>query len=509
MTKLTTLLCALSTTVAAWAIPEGYQWPTDMITVQPEGEVQQTYNSSQISWLLYNNQAPATINGNYGVERHIIINGNDVYIKNFLLEKETDTWIHGTVQADGDVVFTFPQKIYQDDSHSWYLATLTPVQNTTTDITLDMVPENCNMTMRWIDGVLTQVLPSTEGIENDKIARYTGMVGAINETGGFLTYGEKGLTIKPWTEKPLTAPEFTSTEVFQFNYIDRDNAERHTQTTIGFTENEVWIQGLNRWIPEAWIKGNLTADGWEFDLPQYMGNHLGFYTFAMGAEGNISDGFTEKNKVVFTRQGESLLSTDVLCVNISTEKLDPSLIFSDMEFLPMASVVQTPPEPSGFEVEWDDNDGMGVVYFLLPQTDIEGDPLDPSKLFYNVYYNGELHTFTPENDFVDEVMTDIPATYTNDVTILQAGDGGIILAILEPYATVGVRCVYRNESETTYSEIVTNTLASVDNINASSPVVNQIYYNTAGVAVDNPTAGVYILRQTRADGTVTIKKVVL
>lgn len=510
MNKLTAVLCALLPTAAAWALPADYQWPTEMITAQPEGELQQTYVSSQISWLLYNGQSPATINGNYGVERHMVVDGNDVYLKNFLLEKATDSWIHGTVRDNGDIVFSFPQKIYQDNAYTWYLAALTPrYVEGTADMVVEMVPGNCDMTMRWVDGVLTQVLPSTEGIDDEKLARYTGMVGAVNQKGGFLTFGEKGVTVKPWTEKPQTAPEFTSTEVYEFNYIDRDNAERHAQTTVGFADGEVWIKGLNRWIPEAWVKGTVTETGWEFDTPQYMGNYIGYYTFAMGAEGNLADGLTAKDKIVFTLSNGSLLSSDVLCVNIGTEKLDPSSIFSDMEFVPMANVVQTPPEPTGFELEWDDNDGMGVVYFVLPQLDTEGRPLDFSKLFYNVYFNGELHTFTPENDFVDEVMTDVPATYTNGFTILQAGDGGIILAVLEPYATVGVRCGYTNTAETTYSEIVTNPLAGLGSIDASSPVVEQVYYNPAGVRVDNPASGVYLLLETRANGRKSVRKVVL
>ncbi len=500
-------LCALTTAAAAWALPADYQWPTEMITEQPAGELTQTYCSSQISWLLYNNQNPATITGNYGVERHMVVDGNDVYLENFLLEKKTGSWIHGTVQDNGDVIFAFPQKIYQDKAYTWYLAALTPVLDENGTITMEMVPENCNMTMRWIDGVLTQILPSTEGIENEQVARLTGMVGAINQNGGFLTYGEKGNTIKPWTETPQTAPEFTSTEIYEFNYINNENAEVHAQMEVGFAGDEVWLQGLNRWIPEAWVKGTVTEAGWEFDLPQYMGNYIGFYTFAVGAEGNLAEGLTEKNKISFSRNGESLVSSDVLCVNIGTEKLNPSSVFSDMEFVPMANVVQTPPAPDSFDIEWDDNDGMGVVYFMMPSTDTEGRPLDTSKLFYNVYYNGELHTFTPENDFVDQTMTDVPATYSNDFTIMHTGDGGVLLVVLEPYATVGVRCGYRNATETTYSEIVTNPLAGIESIVATSPVVEQVYYTLTGARVDTPAPGaVYLVRSTRANGTVTVRK---
>ena len=39
-----------------------------------------------------------------------------------------------------------------------------------------------------------------------------------------------------------------------------------------------------------------------------------------------------------------------------------------------------------------------------------------------------------------------------------------------------------------------------------SPVVKTEYYNTTGIPVPNPGEGVYIIRHTHADGTVSISK---
>lgn len=153
---------------------------------------------------------------------------------------------------------------------------------------------------------------------------------------------------------------------------------------------------------------------------------------------------------------------------------------------------------------------MGVVAFLLPDTDTNGLPLDASRLYYNIYYDGELHTFTPEGDFVDEVMTDVPALYSNDLTIMPAGDGFIILAVLEPHNTVGVRCVYKNgNGTTTYSDILSGTLISgVKGVTATSEVVSEVYYDMQGRKIEKPANGMYIVKATYADGK-TRAKVVL
>lgn len=502
------LVMALVSVPSLMALPEGYEWPTEIIKAQPEGTVSQTYVSSQISWLLYNNQ-PASINGNYGVERLMVEDGDIVYLQNFLLEKKTGAWIKGVRQENGDVVFTFPQMISDQEGNELYLAMLTPTE---TEGGVDVIfdPDNCNMTMRWIDGVLTQVLPATGGIANEQVARYTGIVGAVNPNGNFTAFGEKGVTVKPWSEQPAEAPEFTSVESYSVTYVDRDFQTVTTQYEVGLSGDEVWIKGLNRFIPDSYIHGTVTPSGdWVFQLPQYSGVYSGYYTFFVGFDGpSANDPASQTQSLTFFRGDDgTLVANTSLAVNIGTEKLSPSLVYSDMVLKPMSAVELTPLPPSDLELEWDDNDQMGVIAFLLPTAATDGTPLDISRLYYNVYYDGEIHTFTPDEDFVDSEMVDVPALYTNDITILQAGDGFIIMAVLVPYQTVGVRSVYMNANGvTTYSDVVSGTLGMELVTDGAKEVASEVYYNLQGRKVENPTAGLYVVRTTYTDGSVRAAK---
>lgn len=503
MKKTFTFAMAFAFCNAAWGLPADFSWPSEMIQQQPEGQLSQTYCGSEISWLLYNSQA-GSISNNYGICRQMVVDDNNIYLKNFLLETKTDSWIKGTIQENGDVVFSFPQMISDENGRNLYLGTLTPSYDENGLFNPQLVPGECDMTMRWEDGVLRQVLPSTDGIEDERIAMYTGMVGAVNSQGVFAAFGEKGMSIKVWTEKPATAPEFSRTETYDINYINRDKEEMSSRIDVNFTESQVWIQGLNRFKPEAWLVGDITDNGnWTFSFPQYNGLIDDFYTFFLGVDENLTE---TVDKVSFSvNEDGTLTSTDNIVVNISTEKLNPSLVFSNMKFTPVAEIAQTPMPVSDLEAEWEDD--LGVVGFFLPSTDTEGRPLDMSKLYYNVYFDNELHTFTPENDFVDEVMTDVPAIYSNDLTFLEAGDGYILIVLFEPHKSVGVRCVYKNSVDTTYSEIVTCSMSTSGVESIAEEPVSTTYYDLRGITVADPEKGFYIRKRVMPDGSILTDKV--
>lgn len=503
MKKLSTIAMAFAFCNAAWGLPADFSWPSDIILQQPEGKVSQTYCGSEISWLLYNNQA-ASISGNYGICRQMVENGDDVYLKNFLLETKTDSWIKGSKQENGDILFSFPQMISDDNGRNLYLGVLTPSYDEDGTFTLQLVPDDCDMIMRWEDGVLRQVLPSTEGIEDARTAMYTGMVGAVNSNGNFVAFGEKGMSVKIWTEQPATAPQFSSTATYDINYINRDKEEVSSRVDVNFTDGQVWIQGLNRFKPEAWLVGDITDNGgWEFSFPQYNGLIDDFYTFYLGVNESVTETL---DKVVFSVGEDGVLSsTGNIAVNISTEKLNPSLLFWGMTFTPVAEVAQTPMPVTDLEAEWEDD--LGVIGFFLPSTDTEGRPLDMSKLYYNVYFDDELYTFTPDNDFVDEVMTDVPANYSNDLTFLEAGDGYILIVLFEPHKSVGVRCVYKNSVDTTYSEIVTCSMVTSGVESISEEPISTTYYDLRGITVAAPENGFYIRKRIMPDGSTLTDKV--
>ena len=46
---------------------------------------------------------------------------------------------------------------------------------------------------------------------------------------------------------------------------------------VGFDGDDVYIQGLCNYLPEAWVKGSKNGDKYEFEIGQYFGSYFGVY----------------------------------------------------------------------------------------------------------------------------------------------------------------------------------------------------------------------------------------
>ena len=54
---------------------------------------------------------------------------------------------------------------------------------------------------------------------------------------------------------------------------------------------------------------------------------------------------------------------------------------------------------------------------------MEGNYINPDKLTYRIYLDGELHTFSPDQYVaIYEPMTDIPSTFTDNYDIYSNGN---------------------------------------------------------------------------------------
>ena len=199
----------------------------------------------------------------------------------------------------------------------------------------------------------------------------------------------------------------------------------------------------------------------------------------------------------------------------------------------------TPDEPFGYIVnvvpavpanptadDWydcGDESGFSKFYFTLPNTDINGNMLDPEYLSYSVYVdngNGpELFVFSGDDYYFDlepgEEYTEIEYwLYSNAVDfhdyyvyMYRTNAEGY-----EPLFTenIGIQAIYTVNGERNVSEIVwlyDQPQVSVDELNAGKTVANVRYFNVAGQQMAQPE-GMTIMVTTYTDGTTSAVKVV-
>ena len=208
--------------------------------------------------------------------------------------------------------------------------------------------------------------------------------------------------------KPLEAPADIQTSRYIFNYRDGDRELKSNVITIGTSGNEVWFKGLNTFIPEAWVKG--TLNNGVVSIPStYTGIYDGYLTYVTGLS---DDNKRLVTPLTLTKTDQDYTADATVFINIGDETVDlnSNRVFKQGTMTPYIEGTKTPTTPvidtseEGTEA-FDENEGMGALIFTFDPVDTEGYPLDQSKLYYNIYSNGTLHTFNKYVFGVDVVVS--------------------------------------------------------------------------------------------------------
>ena len=189
-------------------------------------------------------------------------------------------------------------------------------------------------------------------------------------------------------------------------------------------------------------------------------------------------------------------------------------VFTNGFFTPYTESTKTPATPvidtseEGTEA-FDENEGMGALIFTMDAVDTEGYPLDQSKLYYNVFSNGKLYTFDKDLYGLEEDMTDIPYAFQGD--LIMSMYGYFFVFFLEDMDSIGVRAVYKDGDNTTYSEIATHQFreAGISAPSVAPEAVSEEYINLNGQKVSEPAQGIFIKLTRYADGSSKAEKTVV
>lgn len=175
--------------------------------------------------------------------------GTDVYIQG-LAYWQAEGWVKGTL---ADNVITVPSGQYvgegeylngMDDSGAW-------LENYTFAVNTEAGTIAC-------DGLIAE---SASPTANSLYAYWIAPVFSLTEP------------VLPYSI--VTPPAGLETEDWTFAgfWYDNNGGSSEEQTIqVGFDGNDVYVQGFDPYLPDAWIKGELTADGKiKFAAPQYFG----------------------------------------------------------------------------------------------------------------------------------------------------------------------------------------------------------------------------------------------
>ena len=110
------------------------------------------------------------------------------------------------------------------------------------------------------------------------------------------------------------------------------------------------------------------------------------------------------------------------------------------------------PEITDF-MDYDDDYGYGGVQLSLTRASEDGNYLNPSKLYYNMYLDDEKYTFYPD-EYPEKIedLTDVPYSYSG-TDLMSYGDNHIVYFYTTGFNKLGIQEIYKDGDQRNESEI--------------------------------------------------------
>ena len=301
----------------------------------------------------------------------------------------------------------------------------------------------------------------------------------------------------------VTPPEGMEANIYTLTATDlqfgEDYPEDHkADVMVGFVGNDVYIQGLSKWLPEAWVKGTMSDDGTTATFAKHFLGNFDAWGIDMEIVFNgATMAYNPETDTFTTAEGYTSTST----YELEGETYDePADVMTDVVITRAVDVAAVPaaPEILSFAL----NEGYGYMLEMnIPLEDIDGNPIFASKLSYQLFsmIDGEASPITLEAsryEYATEDLTIIPYLYTDYWEVLQGGETVYVHADgIENWDAIGAKSIYTgggetNESDITWYEINTSGVTSISVDDAQSLQL----YDLMGRRVDsnNLRPGIYV-----------------
>lgn len=516
----------LSVCLAALSLTSVSAQDEKPITEKPKGEVVNLYRTSEGYYAFFGNAKPYKAHGEWS--RMVFAEDGAVWLENPISSLYSKTWIKG-YKAQGDTIaFDLPQVIYEETFDGvTSKGKLYKMIAEETDKYGTYVKDEDSQTLKylWKDGKLTLCKDMACGM--------------CTPTGGWSGFGEnyfEGINIENNTTKPSENAKVYDGLML---YLDLNDQAQQWPVKYAIDGDDVYLGNLSTNLKGYWIKGTMKNNEVTFPSTSLVGIDTTTvcyayasrvdYSTALTAYGDPYDStFVVNEPLVFTYDpaANTLSSKQKMGIHQSDGVREPlkSTDIFDVYRVPLISPwVEKPnsPLPPKFSavMPWitDMTPNYSGVEFLLSYYSVDGNYLDPTKLYYSFYIDGEMVTFTPEEYLnVTKEMDLVPYTFDDEYQFYKVSDNTRRLYYYhQPKEKIGLEALYVDEVDgkpVTYSSGITEYYFNATGINNTTleegKVESITFTDLSGRQILRPGKGVYIRTITMKDGTKQSKKVV-
>ena len=511
-------ICALVLSLTASA---------QIIKDTPKGKLIENLYRSSKSWV--KKGWTGVQQGRYeGIVSKIVI-GEDgcIYIYNPLSGLDSKSWLKLEKQADGKYRAKLPQAILTDD----YGGDDDEEESSERTITLNRMVSYDNGVNYEPVGAAMNYVDFTW--ENNKLVmkgmgQKAQIWAAAYENSWQYNYGgDWALTIEPLGEQLITPPS-TATKS---QYVVSSKSEPSPRIVEAMTDNnDIYIKGLFKAekLANTWVKLTKQGDKAVMSTNQYLGitqktdfkkydaDKSEYHTFAAAFENEEK---TAENLEFSIDATGKLTASKTLRTSLgraSNDNITGEDYIESYEALTLTPYVQkevgAPATPEYFYFtstpDYDNTSNEIKLAFYVKNADVNGNVLDPEKMYYNVYVNGSKEPFkfkksaSQYNYMHEEEMTNIPFNYKDKNNYdFKVSDNLRILHFYDSSITsVKVVMVYEADGKKYSSEPMVAKLstAGIESANFNKATTEK-YYTIDGRQIQKLQKGLNIVKS--SDGT--------
>jgi len=463
----------------------------DELVTLPTGATTEKWYVNEGSTFLVNTQSGFQDYTDQIPTVNIAIVGTDMYIQGLAYFFE-EAWIKGTI--NGDKV-TFPSSTYvgTDEYGAEYLIGCADGENIS-EIVFNYDKANKILTSNSF------IIESPSPTEL-KVYSYW-----------------KSLTISttaPEVPVAIVPPSSLTTSQWALTGSSRDFDEDDNEiwedigyfVEVGFSGSDVYIKGLNPYLPDSWVKGTISGSTVTFEKGQFMGSltqdetTYNFYLFGFANDNSDAEDLT----FTIDANRKTLTATNQCALSISRTSVRWVFWFRDVVISVVQDVEAIPATPAIAAEKFDavDSDGnYGYALMYIPLVDVEDNPMLPSKLSYSLYSKiggvEKVISFSRlvyMDDFTSNT-TVIPYEHSSKNFYVYNGYKRVNFKFsLADYEAIGVQSIYEGGGVTNKSEIYWYDFASagIAPVIQNGEVGNGAIYSIDGRRLNEvPAKGLYI-----------------
>lgn len=464
------------------------------LVTNPQG----TYKDYALSLYMYVNKLMPDYD-EYDLKNKFVFgdDGHTVWIKDFFMGKQTG-WAKGELK-NNKITIQAGQYVGDSDNNQLYLFPFTIDDNSNPVLleSVNLVKKNGAWTMEGSTDV------------------YWGLWFYTSEKNISLTsaYGHKQ-SFREVSMQPVVVPESATHEQYILSFTDGwRNGEERKVVDVARNGDDIYINGLSFDSRSDYAKGVVKGNEAVFASDQALAGNSTYWLKLTGADG-VMYGAKESFTFTISSAGNMTLKDGVLCTKYMFDESNFN-VASDVKLVKYAGDVPAVPA-SPYALKYVASETLGNQFtFVMPHKDVDGNELNPDKLFYRVYIDGNPYTFKASKyTALPEDLSLVSYNYYDAYTFNDVYQSKYKLFYLDEdnWSKLEVESVYivdGTEKVSTEKASVVNPSSGINTIGEGSLAVKVVYTNLLGQQVVRPQAGnVYVKTVTYKNGKKQTSKIV-